>query len=61
MDKDLTYEQICFSLTQKENALSTLVLNQFVLNPEIRKLTEEIKELKDLKAEKEEQLDEAKN
>lgn len=58
MDKNLTYQQVCFSLDQKENQLSTLVLNQFILNPEIRQLTEEIKELSQLKEQMEDEANE---
>ena len=58
MDKNLTYQQVCFSLDQKENQLSTLVLNQFILNPEIRQLTEEIKELNKLKEQMEDEANE---
>lgn len=58
MDKNLTYQQVCFSLDQKENQLSTLVLNQFILNPEIRQLTEEIKELNQLKEQMEDEANE---
>lgn len=39
------YSQVCFELTEKQKELESIKLDLFVLNPHIKDLVEEIREL----------------
>lgn len=43
------FNEVCFSLNNLETKLTKIMVDTFILNPEIKELTQQIKELRDKK------------
>lgn len=43
----LQYNSLCFNIKEKEEQLQSIPIDKFVLNPDIMKLTQELKDLND--------------